>query len=369
MSEHPITHHRLTDPWLLAVWPGMGNVALGAGSYLVEKLDVQPLFTIPTGDFFDLGQVQVRDGVVSPARFPENRLYGWKNPAGGRDLVIFVGESQPSTRGYAFCEGLLRAAQGLGVKRVFTFASMVTPQHPSAPSRTFAVATSEALLEEVRARDPNVGVLTEGTIAGLNGTLLAAAAAHGLEGVGLLAEVPQVAANVPYLKAAHAVLGVFIRLAGVPLDLSDLAAQAARVEKGLLQLIQQLGAMAAQAQQALANVAEAAAQGIASDEAHQGEPQDDDEEDDEPDIREQRAREAEGRPDPDEAEERPTAATLSPDVVAHIEELFLAAANDRGKALELKALLDQHDVFKEYEDRFLNLFTRREPTPGETPPA
>ncbi len=359
MSDHPITHNRLTDPWLLAVWPGMGNVALGAGSYLVEKLDVQPLFTIPTGDFFDLGQVQVRDGVVGPARFPENRLFGWKNPAGGRDLVIFVGEAQPSTRGFAFCEGLLRAAQGLGVQRVFTFASMVTPQHPSAPSRTFAVATSEALLEEVRRLDPNVGVLTEGAISGLNGTLLAAAAAQGLEGVGLLAEVPQIAANVPYLKAAHAVLTVFNRLAGVSVDLGDLAAQAARVEKGLLQLIQQLGAMAAQAQQAIGGAAEA--QGTT-------EAQDDDGDDDEPDLREQRAREARGQADPDE-EHAGAPAALAPDVVAHIEELFLAAAGDRAQALELKALLDEHDAFKAYEDRFLNLFSRREPTPGETPPA
>lgn len=362
MTDHPITHHRLTDPWLLAVWPGMGNVALGAGSYLVEKLDVQPLFTIPTGDFFDLGQVQVHNGVVGPARFPENRLFGWKNPSGGRDLVIFVGEAQPSTRGYAFCEGLLRAAQGLGVKRVFTFASMVTPQHPSAPSRTFAVATSEALLDDVRRLDPNVGVLTEGAISGLNGTLLAAAAAQGLEGVGLLAEVPQIAANVPYLKAAYAVLTVFNRLAGVSLDLGDLAKQAARVEKGLLQLIQQLGAMAAQVQQSVAGVE---AQGTVGEQAQTNDDHDADE-DDEPDLREQRARDAQGRPDPD-AEEGQVG--LPPDVVAHIEELFLAAASDRQRALELKELLDEHDAFKDYEDRFLNLFRRREPTRGDTPPA
>lgn len=351
MTDHPITHQRLTDPWLLAVWPGMGNVSLGAGSYLVEKLDVQPLFTIPTGDFFDLGQIQVHDGVVGPARFPENRLFGWKNPGGGRDLVIFVGEAQPSARGFAFCEGLLRAAQGLGVRRVFTFASMVTPQHPSAPSRTFAVATSEGLLEEVRRVDPDIGVLTEGAISGLNGTLLAAAAAQGLEGVGLLAEVPQIAATVPYLKASHAVLTAFARLAGMKLDLADLATQAARVEQGLLQLIQQLGAMAAQQ-------AAAAAEAQGTTEHGHGD------DDDEPDLREQRVREAAARPEPDDGPR-----TLEPQVVAHIEELFLQAAGDREQALKLKALLDQHEVFKTYEDRFLNLFARREPAPGETPPA
>lgn len=357
MTDHPITHHRLTDPWLLAVWPGMGNVALGAGSYLLEKLQPDALFSVPAGDFFDLGQVQVRDGVVGPARFPENRFFGWKNPTGGRDLVIFVGEAQPSARGYAFCEGLLRTAQGLGVKRVITFASMVTPQHPTAPSRTFAVATSETLLQEVRASDPNLGVLTEGAISGLNGTLLAAAAAQGLEGVGLLAEVPQIAANVPYLKAAHAVLGVFVRLVSMKLDLGDLATQAARVEKGLLQLIQQLGAMAAQAQQQeQGGEAEGTTQGAS------------DEDEDEPDLRAERIHEAQEQSEPDE-DEAPRAgrSKLDASTMAQLEELFLKSVGDRSKALELKALLDRHGVFKDFEDRFLNLF-RREPTAGETPP-
>ncbi|MCO5171303.1 MAG: PAC2 family protein [Planctomycetes bacterium] len=349
MTEHALTHQRLNDPWLLAVWPGMGNVAMAAGGYLVERLNPQPLFTLPPGDFFDLGQVQVRDGVIGPARFPENRLYGWKHPGGGRDLVIFVGEAQPSVRGYAFCEALLRAAQGLGVRRVVTFASMVTPQHPSAPSRTFVVATSGALVEEVRRVDDDLGVLTEGAIAGLNGTLLAAAAAQGLEGVGIMGEVPQIATNVPYLKAAHAVLRVFSRLVGLDLDLGELAAQAARVEKGLLQLIQQLGAMAAQVQQQAAAGADA--------------PGGDEDEDDEPDLRQRRAQEAAAAVDAEE--ER---ASLAPAVVAHIEELFLEAAGDRGRALELKALLDEHQVFKAYEDRFLNLFARP-PGMSEPPPS
>jgi uncharacterized protein len=358
MTDHPITHHRLTDPWLLAVWPGMGNVALGAGGYLIDKLLPQPLFTVPTDGFFDVGQVQVRDGIIGAARLPENRFYAWKNP-GGRDLVIFVGEAQPTTRGYAFCEALLRTAEGLGVKRVFTFASIVTPQHPTAPSRVFTVATNPDLLQEVRRHEPNTGVLTEGSISGLNGTLLAAAAARGVDGVGLLAEVPQVAANVPYLKASHAVLTVFSRLAGVNVDLEELAVQAGRVEKGLVQLIQQLGALAAQAQQAVAEASGATTPEL--DEAP-------DEDDDEPDLREQRARDAAAAPAPedDEPEAEAPPSRLDPSAIAHIEELFLKAAVDRDQALRLKELLDRHDAFKTYEDRFLNLFLRRE---SETPPS
>jgi len=36
MPEKP----QLTHPWLVAVWPGMGHVALNAGVYLLAKLSM-----------------------------------------------------------------------------------------------------------------------------------------------------------------------------------------------------------------------------------------------------------------------------------------------------------------------------------------
>ncbi len=45
-----------------------------------------------------------------------------------------------------------------------------------------------------------------------------------------------------------------------------------------------------------------------------------------------------------------------------IEQLFAQAARDRSKAFELKHELDRLGLFKEYEDRFLDLFTK--PGPG-----
>ena len=55
-------------------------------------------------------------------------------------------------------------------------------------------------------------------------------------------------------------------------------------------------------------------------------------------------------------EERSKLADLSPEELAHIETLFEDASADRDKALELKAELDRCGVFKDYEDRFLDLF-------------
>jgi len=38
--------------------------------------------------------------------------------------------------------------------------------------------------------------------------------------------------------------------------------------------------------------------------------------------------------------------------------LFAAAEKDRGNAMRLKQELDKHNVFKQYEDRFLDLFRK-----------
>ena len=53
--------HDLRDPDFVAVWPGMGSVALGAGSYLVEKLAAQPIFELDARDHFDIDKVEVKN--------------------------------------------------------------------------------------------------------------------------------------------------------------------------------------------------------------------------------------------------------------------------------------------------------------------
>jgi hypothetical protein len=57
-----------------------------------------------------------------------------------------------------------------------------------------------------------------------------------------------------------------------------------------------------------------------------------------------------------EVEPPEPAPQLDAATVSLIESLFADAQIDRTKALELKAVLDQHGVFKAYEDRFLDLF-------------
>jgi proteasome assembly chaperone (PAC2) family protein len=94
---------KLTHPWLVAVWPGMGNVALNAGIYLLAKLEMQMIAEYEARDLFDVDHVEVKEGVIQPGRRPRNRFFLWRDPKHKRDLVVFLGEAQPPIGKYMFC--------------------------------------------------------------------------------------------------------------------------------------------------------------------------------------------------------------------------------------------------------------------------
>jgi len=315
---------QLTRPWLVAVWPGMGHVGINAGVYLLSKLAMTEVAELDTGETFDVDSVGVENGLIGPVRRPRSRLFLWRDPAGRHDLVVLVGEAQPPAGKYAFCRRVVELAQRAGVERVFTFAAMATQMHPSDDSRVFAAATDPATLDEMKRLE--LDVLQEGQIAGLNGVLLGVAAEAGLPGACLLGEMPHVFAQVPFPKASHGVLDAFATIAGVELDLTELAALARNVEE-------QLGEVLARVEERF------------------GDKDDDEDEDDEDDDDEAVAAEPE-----EEAGEEPSPLARRPSARARVEELFAAAAGDRSKAFELKQELDRFGLFREYEDRFLDLF-------------
>ncbi|HEV3021026.1 MAG TPA: PAC2 family protein, partial [Pirellulales bacterium] len=125
---------KLHRPWLVAVWPGMGSVALAAGYYLMAKLGMQAFAEFSARELFDVEHVEVKNGLIGAGRMPRSRLFVWNDPARARDIVLFIGEAQPPLGKHAFCQKLIEYAQQLGVERVFTFAAMATP----APRTTLA---------------------------------------------------------------------------------------------------------------------------------------------------------------------------------------------------------------------------------------
>ena len=120
----------LKEPWLIAAWPGMGNVAVAAAGYMIVKLGAKLTSELPARELFDVPHIEVKKGIAKAGRMPRNMFFEWKDPNGKRDLLIFIGEAQPSVGGYSFCHRLLDYVTQRGVKRIFTFAAMAS-QLPS----------------------------------------------------------------------------------------------------------------------------------------------------------------------------------------------------------------------------------------------
>jgi proteasome assembly chaperone (PAC2) family protein len=306
----------------------MGQVALNAGIYLLAKLGMSAYAEFEAGELFDIEQVEVKDGIIQPARRPRHRFFIWTDPHKKHDLMVFLGEAQPPVGRFAFCRQVIAFAREHGVERVFTFAAMATRMHPEHESRVFAAATDEANLDELKRLE--LTVLEEGNIGGLNGVLLGAAAEAGLNGACLLGEMPHIFAQVPFPKASHAILEVFTTIADIDLDLTELDQQARLVE-------QQLGEILARIEEQHSHGQQAEDEAEAEDNAELEEPEEESEEMDSP------------TPTPRQSSAR-----------KRIEELFDAAKKDQSKAFELKQELDRLGLFKEYEDRFLDLFKKVE---------
>lgn len=316
-----MARHRLRERWLVAGWPGMGQVAVTAAVYLMSKLKMRQVGEFDARDLFELEAADVEDGLVHASALPRSRLFLAERAAPERDVAVFIGEAQPPQGKLALCQRLLRAARTLRVTRVFCLAAWAAEMEPGARSRVHGAATEPALLQELRRLE--VAVLKSGRVAGLNGVLLAAAAEAGLPGVGLLGEVPALAPAIPYPAASSAVLSVFAAMAGMALDLEPLDAYGREMQSELAEVYR-------------------------------------------------RALEAMAGPNPEDGADplapsaHPVPAAPPPagpggldaEDNARVEALFAAAREDRARAFDLKRELDRLGVFRVFEDRFLSLFKR-----------
>jgi uncharacterized protein len=307
---------KLNDPWLVAVWPGMGHVASSAGYYLMAQLGVHMLAEFSPRELFDLEHVEVKGGLIQPVRLPRSRFFLWRDPKQRHDILIFIGEAQPPIGRYAFCRKLVEYAKQAGVSRVFTFAAMATDMHPEHESRVFAAATDEDILALLK--DRKLDLVDDGHISGLNGVLVGVAAEAGLRGAVLLGEMPHIFSQLPFPKASLAVLKVFTEIARLDIDFSELTEQADAMST-------RLGELLSEAQKAIEN-------------RLSGESEEDEDDDFRSSLQE---------------DER-----LSSTDEQLIERLFEQAHSNRAKAYELKRELDRLEVFDEYEDRFLDLFKK-----------
>lgn len=224
---------KLRTPNMLAAWPGIGNVSTIIASYLRRKLKFKELGEIEPSYFFDPIGVMVENALVEAPRFPESKFYYWKNNKQGSDLILFIGEDQPSSKGYELANAVLDVAQHFQVKRVYTCAAALTRIHYTEKPKVWGVATSPALLPDLQQYELVMGGNLQ--IAGLNGIMLGVAKERNIDGACVLGEVPIHTSRLQNPMAALAVLNVLTRMLGTKIDLSELAQVAEETQEQMKQ--------------------------------------------------------------------------------------------------------------------------------------
>ena len=225
---------KLKSPIMLAAWPGVGNVSMLVATYLEKKVDFKRLAVIEASHFFDPIGVMVRDNVVEAPQFPQSKFYYWKNKGGGSDIILFLGEDQPATKGYELAQCVLDVGLRFQVKRIYTCAAAITRMHHTEQPKVWGVATSQPVTEDLKRYD----LIQRGNlqIAGLNGLLLGVAKERGIEGICLLGEVPMSATRIQNPMAALAIVEMLTKMLDIEIDTLELAQLASETKEKMKQL-------------------------------------------------------------------------------------------------------------------------------------
>ncbi len=313
---------RLKKPYLIVAWPGMGEVAFKAANHLIQELKALEFASIAPEEFFYLTGSAISRGVLEVPPLPQGKFYYWKNPAvkrGGpakNDLVIFLSNAQPDlSKADSYARIIIGLAKSIGVESIVSFASMPQATDHTQDSHVWFVATDQKTKEGLKKY--NFNELIDGQISGMNGLFLGIAKKAGLKGFCLLGDIPLYTIQIENPKASAAVLQGLGKILNIEINVQPLKEQAQSMENEINKLLDYLNLGSA------------------------------------------------GQPNPigeDEVELiKKTLSQLTKlpvSVKEKIEKLFAQSRLDLTRANELKAELDKWNVYKEYEDKFLDLFRK-----------
>jgi hypothetical protein len=199
---------------------------------------------------------------------------------------------------------------------IISFASMPLPIEHTQEARVWFASTSTEVNNSFKKY--NFSLLPEGQISGMNGLFLGIAKGEGFKGICLLGEIPLYTIQIENPKASLAVLGALGRILSIQIDMTSLIEQANAMEGEINRLLDYLK-LGSQGQSGPI-----------------------------------------GEEEIEIIKKSLSQLTKLPvSVKEKIEKLFTEAKADISKANGLKAELDKWNVYKEYEDRFLDLFRKK----------
>jgi uncharacterized protein (TIGR00162 family) len=213
ISEKP----QLNDPILIEGLPGIGFVANIAALHLIGQLKAKRFAEIASASFQDFAVTTESGGTRSPL----NELYYYKRGDGGRDLIIWYGNTQALTTfgQHELCGKVLDLVQELGCRCVISIGGFKKEEVPAVPA-IYCAATDEETMNQIL--DLGTKVMM-GHIFGIAGLLIGLGKLRGLKGFSLLVETLGI---YPDANATQHGLAVLCKYLGLDVDLSKLDATA-----------------------------------------------------------------------------------------------------------------------------------------------
>ncbi|HSQ48783.1 MAG TPA: PAC2 family protein [Candidatus Deferrimicrobiaceae bacterium] len=214
----------LSDPILIEGLPGIGFVANIAALHLIKELKAVKFASIFSSAFQDFA-VTTGDGT---ARSPINELYCVKNANGGRDLIIWFGNTQALTTvgQYELVGKVLDIVQELGCKFVVSIGGFKKDEAVAVPG-IYSTATDFETMQQ--ALDLGTKVMV-GHVFGIAGLSIGLARIRELKGFSLLVDTPGMNPDVNAARYALLTLGKFLNL---NIDLTNLEANGDEIKSML----------------------------------------------------------------------------------------------------------------------------------------
>jgi uncharacterized protein (TIGR00162 family) len=214
----------LNDPILIEGLPGIGFVANIAALHLIKKLKATRFVQLFSSSFQDFAVTNGDGG----ARSPINELYYAKREDGGRDLIIWYGNTQALTTvgQYELCGKVLDIAQEFGCRFVISVGGFKKDEGQAVPG-IYSTATDLETMQE--ALDLGTKVMV-GHVFGIAGLSVGLARIRDMKGFSLLVDTPGMNPDVNAARYALTALGKYLNL---NVDLSGLEDSGDEIKKSL----------------------------------------------------------------------------------------------------------------------------------------
>ena len=224
----------LVNPILIEGLPGIGFVGKLAAEHMSDQLKAKKIATIYSYHFPH--QVIInKDGTI---RMLTNEVYLYKDPKKKNDLLILVGDVQPTTSRAQFdvMNLILEFFMSMGGKTIVTLGGYGVGKLVEKP-RVFGAVIHKEEVSLYKKFGVSFGEV-EGSIIGAAGVLLGLGKLKGLDGICLMGET-----HGSYIdhKSAQRVVEVLSRIVGISINVSKLTEKAKESEILIKKLEEEIG--------------------------------------------------------------------------------------------------------------------------------